>query len=392
MRAAQRIADGTVQGASAARARWLPYRPHLRLAFKCELLAPPRTEGDRWSAWHSHGRAPVRHPMGNPMIRFFSRSKASRSPDRYCSPRAGYGHRTFAVRLRAFSLLILIATAAICHPVGTTEAKPLTLLEHPCLNVCATREAANRFNIVQGTVVIASLTFLERRTVHLKVHARPGRPNRLPEYMLVRSDASYASEQVQVERRPTGLVFAAGGVRVEIGRNGDLPSITVRSNGETLIRNWRIDPTGLRAVLDLARSEHIYGFGDKRAALDQHGRRVEMLNRDAFASETNESYKSIPFYLSSAGYGLFFHNFYPSIFDVGASQPDKLQLQASGGEMDFYVFIGNPKEVISRYTDLTGRPAMLPRWAFGYHQGKATYRGTRGACGGGADATAAAAV
>ena len=31
------------------------------------------------------------------------------------------------------------------------------------------------------------------------------------------------------------------------------------------------------------------------------------------------------------------------------------------------------KEVLSQYTDLTGRPAMLPLWAFGYHQGKASY-------------------
>ena len=44
-----------------------------------------------------------------------------------------------------------------------------------------------------------------------------------------------------------------------------------------------------------------------------------MLWSSTLASETNESYKSIPFYMSSAGYGLFFHNFYPSAFDVGAS-------------------------------------------------------------------------
>jgi alpha-glucosidase len=42
--------------------------------------------------------------------------------------------------------------------------------------------------------------------------------------------------------------------------------------------------------------------------------------------------------------------------------------------MDFYVFVGEPKDVISQYTELTGRPAMLPRWAFGYHQAKATYK------------------
>jgi alpha-glucosidase len=100
-----------------------------------------------------------------------------------------------------------------------------------------------------------------------------------------------------------------------------------------------------------------------------------MLNRDAFASETNESYKSIPFYMSSAGYGLFFHNFYPSVFDIGATDHDRMQLNATAGSMDFYVFLGAPKELLSQYTELTGRPAMLPRWAFGYHQAKASYGG-----------------
>src|SRR5262249_50315405 len=61
--------------------------------------------------------------------------------------------------------------------------------------------------------------------------------------------------------------------------------------------------------------------------------------------------------------------------DVGASDADTLELTASGGAMDFYVFVGEPKQVLSQYTDLTGRPALLPRWAFGYHQGKASYRG-----------------
>src|SRR5436309_4453641 len=77
--------------------------------------------------------------------------------------------------------------------------------------------------------------------------------------------------------------------------------------------------------------------------------------------------------MSTAGYGLFFHNFQPSVFDIGASTR-KLQIKASGGAMDFYVFIGDLKQVLSQYTELTGRPAMLPRWAFGYHQGKASYK------------------
>ena len=68
----------------------------------------------------------------------------------------------------------------------------------------------------------------------------------------------------------------------------------------------------------------------------------------------------------------------PSTFDIGASVKNRLQLKASGGEMDFYLFVGAMKEILSQFSELTGRPAMLPLWAFGYHQGKATYRGREG--------------
>ena len=98
-----------------------------------------------------------------------------------------------------------------------------------------------------------------------------------------------------------------------------------------------------------------------------------MLNYDAYASETNKSYKSIPFYMSSAGYGLFFHNYDPLGFRCRIRQQTSCIGQIHWRPMDFYVFVGDFKDVLAQYTDLTGRPAMLPRWAFGYHQGKASY-------------------
>src|SRR5262249_52490910 len=158
-----------------------------------------------------------------------------------------------------------------------------------------------------------------------------------------------------------------------LAEDGILASVSTPER--TLVKNWKINLARRNAVVDLEPEERIYGFGDKRAALDQRGHRIEIINRDAFASETNASYKSIPFYISSSGYGLFFHNFYPSTFDVGAWYRSRLQINASGGDLDFYLFVGEPKDVISQYTELTGRPAMLPRWAFGYHQAKASYEG-----------------
>src|SRR5262249_10365392 len=158
------------------------------------------------------------------------------------------------------------------------------------------------------------------------------------------------------------VVLDTADMVVDLAIEDDLVSVDVRTSSAKLIEQWRIRAGQRMSRLALRPGERIYGFGDKRSALDQRGQRLEMVNRDAFASETNDSYKSIPFYFSSAGYGLFFHNFHPSVFDAGASDDGTLTLTASGGAMDFHVFVGDPKQVISQYTELTGRPALLPLW------------------------------
>ncbi len=237
------------------------------------------------------------------------------------------------------------------------------------------RENERNFRISRPGSPPIRLTVLTAQTFRVHLLQDGEAASRLPEYMQVKADATYPAVDVGVETRRDEATFTTAGASFHLAIEGDLVSVELRASGRPLIEHWRIRATQRTSQLDLRPGERIYGFGDKRAALDQRGQRLEMINRDAFASETNESYKSIPFYMSSAGYGLFFHNFYPSAFDVGAADAGTLALEASSGSMDFYLFVGDLKEVLSQYTELTGRPALLPRWAFGYHQGKASYKG-----------------
>jgi alpha-glucosidase len=218
------------------------------------------------------------------------------------------------------------------------------------------------------------VTFLAAETFRIRVLSDEVEDAKLPEYMVVKSEASYPAVNVRVDARQDDVTFRTAATAFHLVVRDDSISIDVRTPTRVLIENWTIYTCCRTARLDLRVDEHIYGFGDKRPDLDRRGQRVQMVNRDAFASETNQSYKSIPFYMSTAGYGLFFHNFYPATtFDLGVFTKRAVEIQAVGGEMDFYVFAGTLKEILSQYTELTGRSAMLPRWAFGYHQGKASY-------------------
>jgi alpha-glucosidase len=86
------------------------------------------------------------------------------------------------------------------------------------------------------------------------------------------------------------------------------------------------------------------------------------------------NYSPIPFFMSTKGYGIFFHNSYPTTWDMGASNANAYQFSADGGELDYY-FIYGPgfPGLLMQYTTLTGKSPLLPKFALGLHVG--TYSG-----------------
>lgn len=237
------------------------------------------------------------------------------------------------------------------------------------------REDGHSFKLSRLGSPTVRVTFFAAETFRIHVLPDEDEDTKLPEYMVVKSEASYPPVDVRRESHKDEVTFRTAAAAVHIVAQPGVISVDVRTPTKLLIENWKIYACCRTSRLVLNTNEHIYGFGDKRTLLDHRGQRVQMLDRDAFASETNKSYKSVPFFMSTAGYGLFFHNFYIATFDLGIFAEHPMEIQALGGDMDFYVFVGDLKQVLSQYTELTGRPAMLPLWAFGYQQGKASYKG-----------------
>lgn len=153
----------------------------------------------------------------------------------------------------------------------------------------------------------------------------------------------------------------------------DDPANGIAYSGRT-VRVWK-------RLLD---DEHVYGFGEKNGRLDKRGRNLggysyTMWNSDTYAYEadTDPIYVSVPFFIvlrNGIAHGIFFDNTFRSSFDVGHQSPGLLSFGADGGELNYYFIYGpTPKDVIARYTTLTGRMPMPPRWALGYHQCRYSY-------------------
>ncbi len=195
----------------------------------------------------------------------------------------------------------------------------------------------------------------------------------LPEYLVVKPDGDWPGPAPVIREDAAGTVIATGGLTLTFSRTPGALTAT-DGVGRPLFADWRPEQDRPGFSVRLAPDEHLYGFGDKRVALDQRGQAMDLVNRDAFGSETNDSYKNVPFYISTRGYGLLLHTWWRTAVDAGNTDPNLLRMTAAGGGLDCYLFAGPTlKDLLARYTDLTGRPALLPRWFFGYHQAKASY-------------------
>lgn len=126
--------------------------------------------------------------------------------------------------------------------------------------------------------------------------------------------------------------------------------------------------------------ESFYGLGDKPVDVNLKGKRFENWVTDSYAYNRGSDpiYKAIPFYLGlhhKKAYGIFFDNTFRNFFDFCHERRNVTSFWAQGGEMNYY-FIYGPEmsEVVSNYTDLTGRPQHIPPlWALGFHQCKWSY-------------------
>lgn len=124
--------------------------------------------------------------------------------------------------------------------------------------------------------------------------------------------------------------------------------------------------------------EHFFGFGERMDALDQRGRcihlNVELGHGPKPAVGGKDilraNYCPVPFFMSTNGYGLFFHTAAKTDWDMGWTKPDRYSYQANGGPLDYYVFVGDtPESLLQGYQSLTGVSPMMPRAAFGLHLG-----------------------
>ncbi|ROR96741.1 alpha-D-xyloside xylohydrolase [Salana multivorans] len=117
--------------------------------------------------------------------------------------------------------------------------------------------------------------------------------------------------------------------------------------------------------LTLAPGELIYGLGERFGPVVKNGQSVDIWNLDG-GTMSEQAYKNVPFLLSSRGYGVLVDHPGKVSYEIGSEAVERTQFSVPGQVLEYLVIDGpTPKDVLARYTALSGRPARVPAWSYG---------------------------
>jgi alpha-D-xyloside xylohydrolase len=180
------------------------------------------------------------------------------------------------------------------------------------------------------------------------------------------------------------LDVALGSLQLRVHDEGGRRLTEIGGPEKNHLHAWDAYNTGICRTRDgrplavecfsLRPGEGVFGFGEKFLALDTVGQTVDLNMVEAMGTTTPRSYKNIPFFWTTGGWGAFLHHSARITCWVGSRAAADLQVAVEDDFLDYYLFVGSPKDILARYADLTGRSAMPPRWSFGFWQSKISYR------------------
>ena len=181
-----------------------------------------------------------------------------------------------------------------------------------------------------------------------------------------------ASAKVSILDDERSVMLTSGDLSVRINKTDDWLVEYIGENKVITFSGWRamgfVDtPNGryMHEQLNLGVGECVYGLGERFTPFVKNGQVIDLWNEDGGTS-SEQAYKNVPFYITNRGYGVFVNHPEHVSFEVASEKVERVQFSVPGETLEYFIIYGpTPKEILARYTALTGRPALPPAWSFG---------------------------
>ncbi len=239
----------------------------------------------------------------------------------------------------------------------------------------------NRGCTLSGPVITIKITTPKRGIFGIQLLHYEGVVDRYPGFELdIKTDETidilYENENIVIKSGEARLIIDAGlnmkfysGERylTEI-KATDMAYITADVGTDK--DGYEKNTAYMSAAVNLSVGEHIYGLGERFTEFVKNGQSVDIWNADG-GTYTEQAYKNIPFFISDMGYGVLVNDTGRVMYEIGSEYVRKASFCVKKESMSFYVICGEDneygymKDVLVKYTGLSGRAPILPAWSFG---------------------------
>ncbi|KAH8923747.1 glycoside hydrolase family 31 protein [Atractiella rhizophila] len=284
-----------------------------------------------------------------------------------------------------------------------TEVQELVENDTGAHIVAATTHIRHRGDTLQGPTLDIDIDSPCDDIVRVKLTHFSGLKPRTPTFALFPDESSPPKPNVKLEKTEESFTITSGTLSARVSTKPSKWGITFidKDSGEQLTAaefrsqgvadvptKWTLDSASegscittdfssfpfpeetlpfkryIVSQLSLGVGELIYGMGERFGPFIRNGSSTSIWNQDGGTS-SEQAYKNVSFYMSNRGHGVFVNHPGEVEFSVSNEKASRVITTVEGESLEYFIIKGTPKEVLSKYTLLTGRPPLLPAWSYG---------------------------
>ena len=192
------------------------------------------------------------------------------------------------------------------------------------------------------------------------------------------SDLPECNENVSFAMDNNVARITTGDLTIEVEKDGTI----IFKKHDKVIRKDLPPSIGKHRIIQSSKirpDSVLHGLGEKALGMNLRGTKSLIWNHDAnglYGPGDDPLYLSIPFYIDMSadnGYFIFYDNPSRADLDLCYSQREEVKVEFTSGGLDYFIAFGNIREVIEKYSEISGVPPLPPQWSLGFHQSRYSY-------------------